>query len=40
MAYLPVLSTQITAGSVYLFFTQGAMERTQMPMAPMKINVS
>ena len=34
------LSTQITAGSVYLSFTQGAMERTQMPKAPIKINAS
>ena len=40
MAYRPVLSIHTTAGSVCLSAMKGAMLRTQIPMAPIKIKAS
>lgn len=40
IAKRPVLSMHTTAGSVYLFFKQAAMLRTQIPIAPIKTMLS
>ena len=40
MACRPCSSTTITAGSVFLLLTYGAILRTAMPVAPMKIMAS
>ena len=39
-AWLPILSTQITAGSVCLSSMSDAIVRTQMPIAPIKMKAS
>ena len=40
MVFIPRLSTQTTAGSSCLSLMNGAMVRTQMPIAPMKMKAS